>query len=1212
MLKALEIVGFKSFAEKTTFKFPPGITVVVGPNGSGKSNIVDGLKWVLGEQSVKSLRGKEMADVIFNGSSSRRATNSAEITITFDNSSRRLPIDTPEVQITRRVYRSGEGEYLINRQPSRLRDIRQLLSGTGMGTQAYSVIEQGKVDVLLQSSAKDRRLIFEEAAGISLFKNKKIEALRRLERVEQNLLRLSDIVDEVESRLRSVRQQAGKARRYKEYADRLQELRTQVALVDWHRLSERLSVIEEELRQLDQQRLADETENHLLEAQILDVETQIEQATQAIRSTESRIASNRESIAARESTLAHERRRSQDLEKEIATLRNRLAQMTLRAGDLQQQAVETARACAAAETRRQEIARRVAEGERQLTETLAQLDRLRAEHKQREAAHLHQMTSAAEWASRASALESQATAAELAAQQHEERLGELRAQLETLNHQQQSLGREVALLAAKAQEQEGQLTSAQTQLETTEHRWKTVQEELAAQRQRHGAIAQRLSVLADLQRRAEGLSAGVKQLLAEAQGVTQGPLAHVLGLVADLMRVNVEAATIIEVALGETAQHVVLAQSDQMLDYLQQHAYRFAGRVGIIGLDRLAPLPPIESADLEGRPGVLGRADRFVEVEPCYAALAARLLGRTWVVEKLAHALRLAGSSPRGLRFVTLAGELLEADGSLLVGPSHAAGGLISRRSELAELGRQQAVLETQIAQSQLAADALGQQTRRQKEDVRRCESQRRATLDELAQKRHRVAATEERRMELENQCSVRQRECDAARREREKAAEQLAEVAARQREAQAALARLKEETARIGREIESLEAQSQLHVRSTTDVKVELAKSEEQLRNLQGRRRQLAETQQERDRVLAENRQQMARCAQQAQQSTWAILQAESEIAALYLEKERLAAETVGLINQRNDLGSQKTEAAAKSQQARARIHKLEEKCHARQLAAGEIRHERSGLEDRIREDYQIELAELDVAPSAEEQHQREEVQQEIDELRTKINNLGNVNLEALAELEEMEARHEHLASQHKDMTSAKNELLRIIERINADSRRLFSDTLETVRGHFQQLFRDLFGGGQADIVLEPDVDILESGIEIVARPPGKEPRSISLLSGGEKTLTCVALLLAIFRSRPSPFCVLDEVDAALDEANIDRFTQVLQDFLTWTQFILVTHSKKTMTCANTIYGVTMQESGISKQVSVRFEDVSEDGEILPSALRRADQQAAGAEEAA
>jgi chromosome segregation protein len=356
---------------------------------------------------------------------------------------------------------------------------------------------------------------------------------------------------------------------------------------------------------------------------------------------------------------------------------------------------------------------------------------------------------------------------------------------------------------------------------------------------------------------------------------------------------------------------------------------------------------------------------------------------------------------------------------------------------------------------------------------------------------------------------------------------------------------------------------------------------------------RQVEDSQQERQRAIAESREQLDLCHRRAAQSRRSILRAESEIAELYLRKENFSAETVALIEQREQANRERAETMTEAQKLRGRVRKLDEKVHAKELEANEVRLERSSLASRLREDYQIELAELEQEPSDEQQRQREEVQEEIDELRRKIGNLGNVNMEALSELEELEARSANLSDQFKDLSDAKRSLERIIEKINADSRRLFSETLETVRGHFQTLFRDLFGGGRADIMLEEGVDILESGIEIVARPPGKEPRSISLLSGGEKTLTCVALLLAIFRSRPSPFCVLDEVDAALDEANIDRFISVLREFLAWTQFIIVTHSKKTMTCANTLYGVTMQESGVSKQVSVRFEDVSDDGEI-------------------
>ena len=618
--------------------------------------------------------------------------------------------------------------------------------------------------------------------------------------------------------------------------------------------------------------------------------------------------------------------------------------------------------------------------------------------------------------------------------------------------------------------------------------------------------------------------------------------------------------------------------------------------------DTASPLAAL--ASLEGQPGVLGRADRFVETQPAFTPLAQRLLGKTWIVESLAHAMQLAQSAGLGLDFVTLAGERLQADGTLVVGPRQAATGLISRRSQLRALKSQLADLETKIQQAQAAVDGLHAQIARQQEDVKQRAVQHRVAADTLAEHRMQLTAAEERHAQFDQQRSMLETELTAAAQQHDAAVGRLGEARDKHRRLDTELAAMETRLAGFNQQIAQFEAQRQSCNRSTTETKVELAKSEEQLRNLHARLRQFEENRQERGRAIAEGREQLAQCVQRADASRWNILRAESEIAELYLRKEAFAAETVQRINQRETLQQQRMQRTAEVQRIRARIRKIEDRIHTQELAANEVRHEREAMASRLREDYGIDLAQLEHQPTGEEGHQREEVQKEIDELRLKIGNLGNVNLEALDELNSLETRFKTLSTQFQDLANAKTSLEKIIEKINIDSRRLFGETLETVRGHFQKLFRDLFGGGHGDIVMEEGVDILESGIEIVARPPGKEPRSISLLSGGEKTLTCVALLLAMFRSRPSPFCVLDEVDAALDEANIDRFTKVLQDFLAWTQFIIVTHSKKTMTCANTIYGVTMQESGVSKQVSVRFEDVSDDGHILPERLAQSDQE--------
>ena len=1194
MLKALELIGFKSFAGKTRFEFPSGITAVVGPNGSGKSNIVDAVKWVMGEQSVKSLRGKEMADVIFNGSGARRPMNSAEITLTFDNSTQLLDVDTPEVHITRRVYRSGEGEYLINRQPCRLRDIRDLLSGTGMGTQAYSIIEQGKVDVLLQSSARERRVIFEEAAGISRFKAKKLEALRRLDRVEQNLLRLSDIVDEVENRLRSVRAQAGKARRYREHTSRLQELRTQVGLVDWRRLTEKLSRFEDQITTLGDQRDAAVAEAEATEAGLLETETRSAEIHDEIRAAEARISANRERIAGHDSTIEHERERSGDLEEEVTQHRKQVAAMSHRAGDLEQQLRETRQQVAEAEAQHRKVAREFAEGERVLTELTRRLDQVRSQSQQCRTDLMEKMRATAVLGNQISGLESRVIATAEAQRRCDLRLAELGEQANGFTMAATALERRRQELETSAAEWNAKLTAAEARADQLQTEFENRRSDLIRLRQRKSAVAERASVLDELVRRHEGLSPGVKEVLQKTRDATEGPFCHVRGLVADLFDVSVEAAHLVEVALGEKAQHVAVAGGRDLLAYLQSEAAQFSGRVGFLWLEDAETAAPAESLDLEKRAGVLGRADRFVQTSPEYRPLARRLLSHIWIVEKLSVAVTLAQTAGPGTGFVTLKGETLTPDGSLVVGPRQGAAGQISRRSELRSLNQQVEELNGQIEE----AETLTTKIERQISDQRRMtveltEHQRTADTD-VIEHRHEITANHERLRQTERQLEDTRKEQETVSRGHDEAEESLAKCRTELQRAEADVAETENRMSGFGEQIDRLEADRAVRSRDTTEIKVSLAKSEERLRNLRTRMQQFVESKEERIRAVDENRQQLQQCMQRLVLSRRRILHAESEVAELYIRKEEFERQTLALIERRETIQQDRSTLKTQSQRARKQAQKFEEKIHAEQLKANEVRLERGSLADRLREDYQIELAELEHKPTEEEQQQRDEVQNEIEELRRKINNLGNVNLEALEELEQLENRFETLSTQFKDLTSAKNSLQRIIEKINIDSRRLFSETLETVRGHFRTLFRDVFGGGQADIVIEAEEDILECGIEIVARPPGKEPRNISLLSGGEKTMTCVALLLALFRSRPSPFCILDEVDAALDEANIGRFTNVLREFLSMTQFIIVTHSKKTMTCADTIYGVTMQESGVSKPVSVRFEDVSDDGHIL------------------
>lgn len=1198
MLKALELVGFKSFATKTRFDFHDGITAVVGPNGSGKSNVVDAIKWVLGEQSVKSLRGKEMTDVIFNGSGSRKAVNSAEVTLTFDNSESFFKIEAPELQITRRVYRSGESEYLINRQPCRLRDIRDLLSDTGLGAQAYSIIEQGKVDALLQSSPKDRRLIFEEAAGISRFRTKKLEALRRLDRVEQNLLRLSDIVDEVEHRLRSVKMQAGKARRYREYVNRLQELRTQVGLVDWQRLGEQLQQLEAEAKQIAGQRDAATAEAAEMEERYEQIDVRVEESEDRVRAIESKIASIGESIAADRSTIIHERKRCNDIETEIARHRRQLAAMNVRAGDLRQQMHDTSKAAKEAGDKHHEIRQRFDDGEKRLQAVVAHIERVRNENKQMRAGLMERMKDASSFTNQISVCENRIDANDAAILKLRERIGDIDRQVQAADQLRLQCEETQTALRQEEQHERQQVETAKQRLAEQQDELAASQERLSRLQQRRSGLVERADVLEQLQSRHEGLSPGVKDVLLQMRNEPKGPFGLVHGVVADLLRVSVESAPLIEIALGEKAQHLVAPPEARLVKHIESVSVRLPGRVGFVWLDRNgADNTASYGVDFEGRPGVLGRADRFVETDPAYAQLAKRLLGRTWIVESLSGALALSRNGQGITSFVTVAGEFMAPDGTLIVGPRHAASGLISRRSELRAIQSQLEQIGDQIDDTRMQVKRLRQHIAATQEQVEHATDGHRQALRALDQHQHKLESAEEKTQQLLAQKDVAQTELAHLDTEKTTAEESLSDNRRKLAEAEESVQELEDQLAEHAKRLAQLETDRQTQARETTDVKIELAKSEERLEYLHSRLRQFQENRQERQKSIEDHRRRLAECEEKHAESERHMLAAGGALALLFLEKERLVAEARELLAQRDGVATERAELRTAMRERQTKAQKLETRLHKNELSAAELQLQRKTMAERLKEDYGIELADLE-AQAAEEldeesQREREEVQHEIDDLRRKVNNLGNVNLDALNELESLEERYTTLAGQYKDLVDAKTSLERIIERINVDSRRLFLDTFERIKEHFERLFRDLFGGGQANLVMDEDADILDGGVEIIARPPGKEPRNISLLSGGEKTLTCVALLLAVFHNRPSPFCVLDEVDAALDEANISRFMNVLLQFLDMTQFVIITHSKKTMAAANTIYGVTMQESGVSKQVSVEFEDVSDNGEL-------------------
>jgi chromosome segregation protein len=1256
MLKALELHGFKSFADRARFEFPEGITVVVGPNGSGKSNIVDGIKWVLGEQSAKSLRGKEMSDVIFKGSgnSGRKPMNSAEATLVFDNFDRRLPIDAPEVHITRRVFRSGEGEYLINRQPARLKDIRDLFRGTGVGVDAYSLIEQGKVDRLLQASPKDRRAMFEEAAGISRFKAKKVEAQRRLERVDQNLLRLSDIVEEVENRLKTVRAQAGKARRYREYSERLQQLRTQIARVDWDRLSEELAGFEAKLAAALEEIQSADAEAQRLEAQQLEHETAMTTVAEELRNLENQLAQARERRTQQQATIDHERERVLEMAAAALQHRQNLLAMSDKAGDARSRLQATEREVTAAEETMSAKAQELAHCEQQSQAIAARYQESRQAADQRRAEYVAKLQAAAALASQVEAAESQLATVQQSV------LG-MQGQLAELATSEAEIAEKLAAARDREQTTRDQLALERQSLEKAQHQLAESRnlhtsraDDLAQLQARRRAVAERHDVLAEFERTLEGIGAGVKQVLARAgllgrdaagpavpavaTDSTTGdaaddengaleerpaaprgrlpasgaahPWSLVQGVVADFVQVAIEHAAAIDAALGDTAQMVVVAGGLAEVQSLIAAASDLAGRVVALpnppvaasesALDGSVP-QPVRTAETTADPTILGRAAARIECVAHLRPLFETLLGETLIVRTLADALRLRGSGIAS-RLVTLAGELVDEHGGVHFGPRQSAISLVSRRSQLRAARLDLAVLDQQSADAHRETQHLKREIERHESAARELATAVKAREQEHTAAQTAVQAQDQRADQLRQQKLAAQSALTAAGSQSETIEAALRQVSQRLANAQQAAESIQSDLTQGESRLTELDAERQSAAEQVTAAKVALARCQQRHESLLLRLTQFQDDQRERERALAQVRQQEEQSISRQLAAELAIMAASAEVASVALAQQTLAARHVAAARDKDAAQRQRGQVADALAALRRRALSLRDQEHQLEMSAEQIRHQRQTLADRLREDYGIELTEILQAGTEAEAAERAAALDEVESLRRKINQIGAVNLDALDELDDLESRFGTLSGQHKDLTEAKQALERIIHKINADSRRLFLETLEAIRVNFQALYRKAFGGGKADIVLEEGVDVLECGVDIIATPPGKPSFNNSLLSGGERALTAVALLLAIFQFRPSPFCVLDEVDAPFDEANIGRFIDVLKDFLGWTRFVIVTHSKKTMTAATTLYGVTMQESGVSKRVSVRFDDVTDDGHIRSEALARPD----------
>ncbi len=1278
-LSKLTLHGFKSFANRTEFTFDDAVVGVVGPNGCGKSNIVDAVKWVLGERSSKSLRGKEMIDVIFAGSAGRSPSGMASVTLTFDNpveddsvemveisltgdddaalidadlspetighaaaelseeahapgaghnapAARRrrrgLPIDADEVEVERRLYRDGTSQYLINARRCRLKDIRNLFLDTGIGADAYSIIEQGKVDAMLLASPLERRAIFEEAAGIARYRQRRVEAARKLEKTETNLVRTREQLESTDRRLRLVKGQAAKARRFKELDEELAAWRLALAFEQYDELRQRLDGLTSQLRGL-------ETERHeaiegvtALESTKQEAELRRhELAGDHRRADEQRLASKHAREQAEQRSEMSKRALAESDEQRAGDER-RLHELDARAGELRSDAEaqrESIAGFAESLAERERALEAAAEARAAVLESLAGLEAQRNEHRSaasridRERAELVARSladgrRAEQLAEQAGTVESRAAARTQERDAGERELASARERVAEL---------ERAIASAEAQLAEAQASLESRSRDRSERSGRVAELEQAVAR-----LDSRRATLAEMVESRAGLGEAVRTVL-ESRDAGRG-FAHVLAPLAELIEAEGEGAGAVEAALGPVLRGLVVRSLRELPP--SEELATLPGRVRFIPLEtgEDASRAPHETGDPSLPPNRVTPVRTLVRAAPGETServgvLLDRLLARTYLVEDL-DAAQLLGAGPlAGARFVTRDGSVLEGDGRVEAGPPGAddgeAAGVLQRRSELVSLEQELAAASDALDRERAAlasvdaeAAALSERrgvVQRELAEAQRAIAGEHAKADRLTRELERAARDLSQFGEEAERVRTKIAELERDRAELDARAERLVAL----RDEQQALA--DEFSAQVDRERLRGEAAGE----QQTAARVEVGRLHEQVA---GAKRELARLEAAVDQCERESRELRAKLERTAGRRA----ELESAIAQAQRTIEESSAQEQDLREQADRLAAELSEAEAAAQslgqelgEARRVAQRVERDWSSVETARRELEVRRETLEERTFEEIRVDLSrdyfeyralmrDGEVAPI-----DREAGQAEADALRQEIRALGNVNLDAIDEERTLAGRNEELAAQVADLDEARGRLQELIERLDKVSRERFGEVFETIREEFggpNGMFRKLFGGGRAEVRLMPlvkeidgqkvvtdETDLLESGIEVIAKPPGKEPRSISQLSGGEKSMTAVALLMSIFKSKPSCFCVLDEVDAALDEANTERFANVVRAFTSFSHFIVITHHKRTMQHCDRLYGVTMQERGVSKRVSVRFDQVGADGQI-------------------
>lgn len=1185
-LKKLELYGFKSFAQRTEIVFDEGITGIVGPNGSGKSNIGDAVRWVLGEQSAKTLRGASMSDVIFNGTQKRKPLSYCEVSLVFDNDDHALAMEAAEVMVTRRVYRNGESEYYLNRTACRLKDVVDLFRDTGIGKEGYSIIGQGRIDEILSRKSEDRRQVFEEAAGIVKFKARKEEADKKLQRTLENLERVDDILDELTKRLKPLEEQSRNARVYLELSTELKDLDLNLFLIRSDRARARLSELESKLLTVqtiladtesnltDKTTRRDETQNRIdqLEEAITKARTELMECAEHVHESQKKISA----LQSRRETRSENRQR---IVREQEEAQERLAE------------IEKDHARIQADVEKQHSL--IADAEQILRATQEAAEKAQAKEKEADAALEAQKAAVIDQMNRLSDVRNDKT-----------RLNTMQGQMETrLTEIEESSG---ALQEQKAALREA-LTAVEKQLETENQHQQQCQEKLAQARQASDeadtayanlradvekqsadmqAAASRHNVLTEMTRDMEGYNMAVRRAMTYAK---QRGLTGVKGVLAQLMTVPQAYETAIDMALGAAQQNIVTDTEEtakELINYLRQNR---------LGRATFLPMSAIRGKTLYGNernalklPGCLGVASELVQCAPEYRGIVENLLGRTVIADNLDHGIPIMRAGNHAFRLVTLEGDVMHSGGSMTGGSAQSkVSNLLSRERELKELTaklqtgraeldkcRQELTQRQQTAQEkrQKVSDAVNA-LHQQEIAVAREQARRESVFADLNTHLQRMQETEQARVQLHQSLEDIRQQLETIEHQRTGAQGDQSAMEQKTIEMQNALVKARAEASAEN---------DRLMVRTLqlSDLRHGLSDLERDEAHAQQDQAQILREQERREQLLHEMDELDAIDENDMKRE-------EAESARRQKEQLRQESAAQAIEQRRSQAQSDLRDILSDMENLHEAYNRDSEKLHKTELAKARIEGDQKNLQNRIWDTYKLTYA------GAEEFRRTPFDEKESDcraaELQGQIRALGTVNVGAVEEYAETKARVDDLTAQQQDLKRAEMDLRELIERLLIQMRSTFVENFSKMQGYFAETFTRLFGGGHAELKLMDPDDPLNCGIEVNAQPPGKKLQLLSLLSGGERALTAIAILFAMLKLKPTPFCILDEIEAALDDANIGYYADYLKEYSKGTQFIVVTHRKGTMERCNSLFGVAMEEQGVSRMVSVSLQDYQE-----------------------